>query len=50
MSASETGPAPVGRELPLLNARRWALGFLAFAVVLAIVFSQFLIGFAAHAH
>ncbi|WNE93991.1 hypothetical protein PS467_00985 [Streptomyces luomodiensis] len=36
-------------SLPLLDARRWALGFLAFAVVLAVVFSQLLIDFIAHA-
>lgn len=37
-------------SLPLLDARRWALGFLAFAVVLAVVFSRLLIDFTAHAH
>jgi hypothetical protein len=37
-------------ELPLLNARAWALGFLSFAVVLAIVFSAFLVDFIARAH
>ena len=37
-------------QLPLLNARAWALGFLGFAVVLAIVFSVFLIDFIARAH
>jgi ubiquinone biosynthesis protein UbiJ len=36
--------------LPLLNARTWALSFLVFAVVLAIVFSQFLIDFMGRAH
>lgn len=36
--------------LPLLDARAWALGFLAFAVVVAVVFSQFLIDFIASAY
>lgn len=29
-----------GRGLPLLRARTWAIGFLLFAIILAIVFSQ----------
>ena len=29
-----------GRGLPLLRARTWAVGFLLFAIILAIVFSQ----------
>ncbi|GLV78284.1 hypothetical protein ACH4VS_33145 [Streptomyces hygroscopicus] len=50
-----TPTTPVSDEstaasLPLLDARRWALGFLAFAVVLAVVFSQLLIDLIARAH
>jgi hypothetical protein len=29
-----------GRGVPLLRARTWAVGFLLFAIILAIVFSQ----------
>ena len=39
-----------GANLPLLNARTWSLAFLVFAIVLAVVFSQFLIDFIARAH
>jgi hypothetical protein len=37
------------RTLPLLNARTWAIGFLVFSIVVAVVFSRFLITFIAHA-
>ena len=37
-------------ELPLLNAKFWALAFFAFAVVLAVVFSAVLVDFMGHAH
>lgn len=36
--------------LPLLNAKFWALGFFAFAVALAVVFSVLLVDFMGHAH
>lgn len=36
--------------LPLLDARAWAIGFLAFSVIVAVIFSQYLIGFIASAH
>jgi hypothetical protein len=40
---------PGGTALPLLNARTWALSFLLFAVVLAVVGSQFLVEFMSRA-
>lgn len=36
--------------LPLLNARTWAIGFFVFAIVIAVVFAEFLIGFIANSH
>ncbi|MCV7161937.1 MULTISPECIES: hypothetical protein [Mycobacteriaceae] len=35
--------------LPLLNARTWALGFLVFSIIVAVIFSQFLVDFMASA-
>ncbi|MBB1158113.1 hypothetical protein [Amycolatopsis dendrobii] len=49
-SPAEPPSETAAHDLPLLNARRWALGFLAFAIVLAVVFAEFLVGFVAHAH
>jgi hypothetical protein len=37
-------------HLPLLNARTWAIGFFVFAIVIAVVFAEFLIGFIANSH
>lgn len=34
--------------LPLLNACTWAIGFVVFAIVVAVVFAEFLIGFIAN--
>ncbi|WP_165612817.1 hypothetical protein [Mycolicibacterium fortuitum] len=48
MSGNE--PEAQSAALPLLNSRTWALGFLAFSVLVAIVFSQYLIDFIASAH
>ncbi|MBN3454919.1 hypothetical protein [Mycolicibacterium sp.] len=36
--------------LPLLDARAWALGFLVFSVIVAVIFSQYLVDFIASAH
>ncbi|MCE0764165.1 hypothetical protein LWC35_14775 [Pseudonocardia kujensis] len=49
MTSSKRPVPDADPALPLLNARRWALGFLAFAVVLAVIFSQLLIEFIAQA-
>lgn len=39
-----------GSKLPLLNARTWAIGFLIFAIALAVLFSQTMVDFMRHAH
>jgi hypothetical protein len=38
------------RDLPRVDARAWAIGFLIFGIVLAVVLSQTMIGFLAAAH
>jgi hypothetical protein len=60
MPNSSTDPAPSStgtevaaeppRDLPLVDARAWALGFLIFGIVLAVLLSQTMIGFLAAAH
>ncbi|MFN3002401.1 hypothetical protein [Mycolicibacterium wolinskyi] len=48
MDSSE--PKSSATALPLLDARAWALGFLVFSVIVAVIFSQYLIDFIASAH
>jgi hypothetical protein len=53
-SATTTGTEVVtaepARDLPRVDARAWAIGFLIFGIVLAVVLSQTMIGFLAAAH
>jgi hypothetical protein len=50
----DSAPAPGGgepaRELPRVDARAWAIAFLIFGIVLAVVLSQTMIGFLQAAH
>ncbi|HEX4253398.1 MAG TPA: DUF6480 family protein [Pseudonocardia sp.] len=48
-TGTAAGAEPV-RDLPLVDARAWALGFLIFGIVLAVLLSQTMIGFLAAAH
>ncbi|BBX32448.1 hypothetical protein [Mycolicibacterium mageritense] len=47
---SNQQPEAQSAALPLLDARAWALGFLVFSVIVAVIFSQYLIDFIASAH
>ncbi|HEX4361597.1 MAG TPA: hypothetical protein VH141_28950 [Pseudonocardia sp.] len=49
-TGTEVAAAEPARDLPRVDARAWAIGFLIFGIVLAVVLSQTMIGFLAAAH
>jgi hypothetical protein len=49
-TGAEVVAAEPARDLPRVDARAWAIGFLIFGIVLAVVLSQTMIGFLAAAH